>query len=31
MEIVVDNKHIFYDQLGLGSKDIVMVGDRTWK
>ena len=25
MEIVVDSKHIFYDQLGLGSKDIVML------
>ena len=25
MEIEVDNEHIFYDQLGLGSKDIVML------
>lgn len=25
METVVDNKHIFYDQLGLGSLDIVML------
>ena len=25
MEVVVNNKHIFYDQLGLGTKDIVML------
>lgn len=25
MEIVVNNKHIFYDQLGIGTKDIVML------
>ena len=25
MKVVVNNKHIFYDQLGLGTKDIVML------